>query len=92
MSGHLHVDRFEQPGGVPCLSINSASYFWSGGMRKYTLPLFAFMEFGTDGVLRIEGRQGTFVVPPPKDSDGVTGRSPSISNRRVRLSLGITEG
>src|SRR5262249_53679040 len=28
LSGHLHIDRLETPGGLPCLSVNSASYFW----------------------------------------------------------------
>jgi hypothetical protein len=31
LSGHLHVDRLERVDGIPCLTINSASYFWSGG-------------------------------------------------------------
>jgi hypothetical protein len=85
LSGHLHVDRLERLGALPCLSVNSASYFWSDGMYPYSKPLFAFMEFGPDGVLWIEGRQGEFVKAPPKESDSIAGRSASLSSRRVSL-------
>jgi hypothetical protein len=85
LSGHLHIDRFETPGGLPCLSVNSASYYWSNGMYPYTQPLFAFMDFGSDGMLTIEGRAGAFVRRPPADSDAVTGRSASIASRSIRM-------
>jgi len=88
ISGHLHVDRLELADGLPCVCVNSASYFWSGGMHAYTAPLFAFMEFGTDGTLRIEGRRGAFVAPPPAASDAVVGRSPSITDRRIQIGIG----
>ncbi len=83
--GHLHVDRLETYEGLPCLCVNSASYFWSSGMHPYSNPLFAFMEFGADGVLRIEGRQGSFVHEPPKASDSVVGRSAALSDRKISL-------
>ncbi|MEQ1822352.1 MAG: metallophosphoesterase [Fimbriimonadaceae bacterium] len=81
--GHLHVDRLETCRGIPCLCVNSASYFWSGGMHPYTKPLFAFTEFGSDGVLRIEGASGEFVKAPPAASDSIVGRSASISSRNI---------
>jgi len=80
--GHLHVDRLEYCKEIPCLCVNSASYFWSNGMYAYSKPLFAFIEFGADGVLRIEGASGEFQHAPPAASDGVLGRSASISSRR----------
>ncbi len=66
--------------------MNSASYFWYQGMRLYTKPLFAFMELGADGALKVEGTSGEFVNPPPKQSDTVQGRSASIKDRNVILS------
>jgi len=87
LSGHLHVDRLEYVGRVPCVLVNSASYFWSGGMYPYTDPLYAFMEFTADGMLKIEGRAGEFRKPPPADSAGVIGRSAAISDRTVRAAV-----
>lgn len=88
LSGHLHVDRLEQVDDIPCLLLNSASYFWYQGMHPYTEPLFAFLEFTEDGVLRVEGRQGAFVSPPPPASDNVLGRAAVISDRNIQLALG----
>lgn len=85
LSGHLHVDRLEHVGDIPCLLVNSASYFWSSGMYPYTNALYAFLEFTSDGVLKVEGRAGEFVKSPPQGSDGVVGRSANISNWNVRL-------
>lgn len=85
LSGHLHVDRLEYVGRIPCLLINSASYFWSTGMYPYTNPLYAFVEFGADGTLLVEGRAGEFVKPPPPASAGVVGRSATISDRAIRV-------
>jgi predicted phosphodiesterase len=81
--GHLHVDRLERASDLPCLCVNSASYFWSSGMHPYTKPLFAFMEINRDGVLKVEGISGEFVHAPPKTSDTVIGRSASISSREI---------
>lgn len=83
--GHLHVDRLEYVGKMPCLCVNSASYFWYQGMNPYTNPLFAFMELTTDGSLVVEGTVGHFVKPPPKASGDVIGRSASISKRKISL-------
>ncbi|MFG0313701.1 MAG: metallophosphoesterase family protein, partial [Phycisphaerales bacterium] len=47
LSGHLHVDRHEVVDGMACVSVNSASYFWRGGMRPYVDPLFAFVTIET---------------------------------------------
>ncbi len=88
LSGHLHVDRLEHAAGAPCVLINSSSYFWYNGMHPYTNPLYAFMEFTSDGVLRIEGRAGAFVRPPPSASDNVLGRGASITSRNVPLRRG----
>jgi predicted phosphodiesterase len=83
LSGHMHVDRLESHEGIPCLCVNSASYFWSGGMNPYTKPLYAFLEFTPEGTLIVEGVSGAFVKPPPANSDGVVGRSASISGRNI---------
>ncbi|MCW5944054.1 MAG: metallophosphoesterase [Fimbriimonadaceae bacterium] len=83
LSGHLHVDRFEAHEGIPCLSVNSASYFWHEGMHPYRDPLFAFLELDPAGELRVIGRKGAFAKDPPKVA--TIGMSASISNRRVRL-------
>jgi predicted phosphodiesterase len=83
--GHLHVDRLEHYAGIPCLCVNSASYFWGDGMYPYSKPLFSFMEITADGRLIIEGVQANFVKPPPQSSDKVIGRSASISDRDLRL-------
>jgi len=85
MFGHNHVDRLEHCEGVPCLCVNSASYFWYEGMRTYTKPLYAFMEITADGVLKIEGQTGEFAKAPPASSDKVIGRSASLSSRRLEL-------
>lgn len=82
--GHLHVDRLERARGIPCLCVNSASYFWYEGMRPYTRPLYAFMRLSSRG-LEIEGVAGAFVSPPPKGSDTVIGRSGSILDRSLAL-------
>lgn len=92
--GHLHVDRLEMHEEIPCYCVNSASYFWSGGMYAYSKPLFAFMEISprkdpppnNTGVLEIEGVLGDFVKSPPAESDRVVGRSASIAMRRCVLS------
>ena len=83
--GHLHVDRLEYFESIPCLCVNSASYFWGGAMYPYSKPLFAFMEVTSDGRLVVEGVQSDFVMQPPTSSDQVVGRSASISNRRLDL-------
>lgn len=84
MFGHLHVDRLEHHEGIPCLCVNSASYFWSEGMYAYKNPLFAFMEL-RNGQLIVEGASGAFAKTPPRISDVVVGRSAAISSRSVSL-------
>jgi hypothetical protein len=54
-------------------------------MHRYSAPLFAFLDFGADGILRITGREGSFVTAPPASSDGVVGRSAGIGSRRLVL-------
>lgn len=83
--GHLHVDRLETVARVPYLCVNSASYFWSSGMHPYTKPLYAIVEITPDGRMIVEGRSGAFVRKPPAESDGVIGRSASISNWTLPL-------
>lgn len=83
LSGHLHLDRFEAYEGIPCLSVNSASYFWHQGMHPYRDPLFAFLELDPAGELRLIGRKGAFANAPPKVD--TVGMSASISNRQVAL-------
>lgn len=83
--GHLHVDRLEHYQGIPCYCVNSASYFWSGGMWSYSKPLFAFMEITSEGKLIVEGVSGEFVTTPPTNSDKVIGRSASIATRSEKI-------
>jgi len=83
LSGHLHVDRQEVVHGIPCVSVNSASYFWNQGMHPYRDPLFAFLELDPSGELRIHGRKSSFVREPPKVD--VAGMSATLSDRNVRL-------
>ena len=83
MFGHLHIDRIEHVGQIPFYCVNSASYFWSSGMWAYSKPLYAFMEFTTDGKLVVEGVESQFVKAPPSASDKVVGRSASIQNRSI---------
>jgi len=83
MFGHLHVDRLEHVDGVPYYCVNSASYFWGGGMYPYSKPLFAFMELTADGHLKVEGATASFVKTPPANTDTVLGRSASITNRNI---------
>jgi hypothetical protein len=83
LSGHLHVDRIERVHGIPCVSVNSASYFWSQGMHPYRDPLFAFLELDPSGELRIHGRKSAFVREPPKIN--VPGMSASLSDRSLQL-------
>ncbi len=83
LCGHMHVDRLETVHGIPCICINSASYFWGGGMYPYRHPLYAFLEFDPSGELRIHGRKSEFVRQPTVEAEG---RSASISDYRVRLS------
>ena len=85
MFGHLHVDRLERVDGIPFYCVNSASYFWSGGMWAYSKPLFAFMEITSDGRLVVEGVEGEFIKTPPKASDSVVGRSASILSKQFFL-------
>lgn len=83
LSGHLHVDRLETVHGIPCLSVNSASYFWHAGMHPYRNPLYAFLDFDPSGVLSVQGRSSAFVNPPP--ASGVAGMRAAISHRRLSL-------
>jgi hypothetical protein len=83
LCGHMHVDRLEFVHGIPCLCINSASYFWGGGMQPYRDPLFAFIEFDPAGELRVSGRKSEFVRSPSVEA---LGRSASISDHEFRLS------
>jgi hypothetical protein len=83
LCGHMHVDRLEHVHGIPCLCINSASYFWGNGMQPYRDPLYAFIEFDPSGELRVMGRKSEFVKPPTVEA---IGRSASISDYRLRLS------
>lgn len=83
LCGHMHVDRLETAHGIPCLCLNSASYFWSQGMHPYRDPLYSFLEFDPRGELRVYGRKSEFVHQAPKVE--TIGMSASISNRTLAL-------
>jgi predicted phosphodiesterase len=87
--GHLHVDRLERCRDIPCLCLNSASYFWYQGMHAYTRPLFSFITI-SDGVMHVEGVHGEFKAPPPAASDAVIGRSASISDRSLEFRAALS--
>lgn len=86
LSGHLHVDRHERHNGIHCLSINSASYHWAGGMHPYADPLFCFVTLNPAGRMYIHGQHSSFVNPHPWDqglSHNTAGITASISDRAV---------
>jgi predicted phosphodiesterase len=83
LCGHMHIDRLATVDGIPCLCVNSASYFWGNGMQPYKDPLYAFMEFDPAGELRVFGKASEFVKERPKFD--VEGLSASISDRRIRF-------
>ncbi len=83
ISGHLHVDRAAIHQGIPCLSVNSASYHWHEGMNPYRDSLFAFIEIHPAGAVKVRGRQSQFVNEPPKSP--LAGFGPDISDRRMTL-------
>jgi len=91
LCGHLHVDRKEIWRGIPCLCINSASYFWRGGMLPYRDPLFAFIEIeprGNDLIMSIQGSRSAMTTPElvhERDAASVAGFAPAISDRVIRL-------
>jgi 3',5'-cyclic AMP phosphodiesterase CpdA len=85
LSGHWHVDRLEHVAGIPCLIVNSASYYWFNGMYPYSKPLYSFIDFTADGMLKVTGAQGEFAKTPPPESDKVIGRAATISDRAVGL-------
>ncbi len=86
LSGHLHVDRYERVQEIHCLSINSASYHWAGGMQPYADPLFCFVTLNPAGRMYLHGRHSEFVDQHPWEqglSLSVAGVTASISDRAV---------
>lgn len=83
LSGHLHVDRAAIHLGLPCLSVNSASYHWCEGMNPYRESLFAFIEIHPEGGVKVRGRQSQWVDEPPRSP--LAGFGPNISDRRMTL-------
>lgn len=92
LSGHLHVDRAAIQQGIPCLSVNSASYHWCEGMNPYRDSLFAFIEIHPKGAVKVRGRQSQFINDPPRSP--LAGFGPNITDRRMTLwkSSGIILG
>lgn len=86
LSGHLHVDRHERAEQLHCLSINSASYHWAGGMHAYQDPLFAFVTLDPAGRIYVHGRHSEFVKAHPWEQGlnvNVSGVTASISDRAI---------
>lgn len=92
LSGHLHVDRAAIHQGIPCLSVNSASYHWHEGMNPYRDSLFAFIEVHPSGAVKVRGRRSQFVREAPQSP--LLGFAPNITDRRMTLwrSSGIIKG
>lgn len=87
LCGHMHVDRLERVQGIPCLCLNSASYFWYQGMHAYRDPLYSFLELDPAGTLRVYGKESVFVKDPPQVD--VVGMSASISDRSLKLATNV---
>ncbi len=86
LSGHLHVDRHERHNEVHCLSVNSASYHWAGGMHPYADPLFCFVTINPAGRIYIRGQHSEFTNAHPWQQGlamNTAGVTASISDRAV---------
>lgn len=90
--GHRHVDRLEYYEGIPCLCINSASYFWDAGMYPYTKPLYAFIKITPEGHMYVSGVEGGFAKTPPATCNRIPGLSASVTCRRLSLRAKCSAG
>ena len=89
--GHLHVDRHEVREGIHCLCVNSASYFWRGGMHAYRDPLFAFVTI-EGGVMSVEGVASVMASEEDRAGmealrEGIVGVGARISDRRMEVGV-----
>jgi len=88
VSGHLHTDRLTWHADVACLSINSASYFWSRGMVPYRDPVFAFVTLTPDGSVHVEGVESEWSAEESVLAElprTIPGMRPGIVERSFRL-------
>lgn len=76
--GHHHRDAHSQIDGVSYFHINSASYMWvegskrysNGQMAEYRDPVYAFVEIDLKKrTITIEGKQSEFLDPQPQQAD-----------------------
>lgn len=76
--GHHHVDAYEEIDGIHYFQINSASYFWSdtvnkysnGHMIEYKDALYTFVTLNLDlGRIEIDGVKTDFLPPAPTATD-----------------------
>lgn len=95
--GHHHIDAYSEIDDVGYFQINSASYLWVDGVKKYSNgnmaeyrdPLYAFITINQDlRTIRVSGIESVFLPPAPISGDFPEGRwnyiKPCISNREVR--------
>lgn len=76
--GHHHIDAHSVIDGVDYIQINSASYFWVGGKKKYSNgnmaeykdPVYAFITINPKKKkIVIKGVQSEFKAPEPHAED-----------------------
>jgi 3',5'-cyclic AMP phosphodiesterase CpdA len=82
--GHDHDDRYGERNGVHYFILNSATYVYTNeGAYFYRDPLYAFVTLDTNGILRLEGRDSSYLTPTP---DSVRAVFPTkISDHEVKL-------
>jgi hypothetical protein len=98
-SGHEHANEHEIQDGVHYLLINSASYYYTGDnygdqvslggkfkdLATYRDPLYCFVTINKGGIITIEGRNSSFLIPTPTETRFPDARylSASISTRHL---------
>jgi len=76
--GHHHIDALSEIDEVAYLHINSASYLWvsgdkkysNGNMAEYQDPVYAFITIDLDNrIISVKGTQSKFIEPAPVVDD-----------------------
>lgn len=95
--GHHHIDAYSEIDGIGYFQINSASYLWvegkkkysNGNMAEYADPLYAFATINLkSGTIIVKGRQSKFLAPAPTAEDFPATEweyiNPGIKDRKVK--------
>ncbi|WP_413433319.1 metallophosphoesterase family protein [Crateriforma spongiae] len=89
LNGHTHIDQLLEISGIPYLHVNSASYHWVGGPRKwvsYADPLFATLVVDPfKRLVTIQGRSSHWVGDPPAEAEQDSSNAivPQIRSRSI---------